>query len=386
MASGWLLRNTLQFVHILRESGLRVDTQRSLLLGEALSEVDIADRETFYCAARSCLVYRQQDLAVFDQAFDAFWRRSRRGGIPLTVPSSMRPQPPAESPAGRIRGFEPGAAGQQAALAYSQVEALRQRDFADLDPDELQSIRTLIRRLAWQLGERISRRQRAGDGRLPDPRRTFRSGLRYGGELLVWELRSPKRRPRPLVVLADISGSMEPYTRVMLQLLYSLAHGLSQPLEAFVFSTRLTRITHWLRAQVAEQALRMVSRGVPDWSGGTRIGEALGQFNRLWARRVLSSGAVVMIISDGLDRGQTALLEEQVARLRRSCRRLMWLNPLLGSPGYEPLALGMRTALPFVDDFLPAHNLASLEGLADQLGRAAHPRPPRRRAAAVPAR
>jgi uncharacterized protein with von Willebrand factor type A (vWA) domain len=187
----------------------------------------------------------------------------------------------------------------------------------------------------------------------------------------VWALRQPRPKFRPLVVLADVSGSMEPYSRVLLEFLYGLAHGLDQPPEIFVFSTRLTRITRALRSQGAEQALRGVFREVLDWSGGTRIGEALRQFNLHWARRVVSGGAVVAIISDGLDRGQTELLRSEVARLQRSCWRLMWLNPLLGSPDYEPLAQGMRAALPFVDDFLPANNLARLEELALQLQRAA---------------
>ncbi len=373
MASGWLLHNTLLFVRLLRELGLPIDTRRSILLGQAMAQVGVADRDDFYHAARSCLIYRQQDLAAFDRAFRAFWRSRTLGGIPLSIPGRPRRRDQAGPATAPTRGWESGGADQAAALRYSAAEALRQRDFADLDPEEQRAIQALIRRLAWRLEEHLSRRYRLGDGRLPDPRRTFRSGLRYGGELLVWELRRPKGKPRPLVLLADISGSMEPYTRILLQFLYSLTHGLAQPLEAFVFGTRLTRISNWLRLRDAEQALRRVSLGVPDWSGGTRIGESLRQFNLHWARRVLSRGAVVIIISDGLDRGQPALLRGEIARLQRSCRRLIWLNPLLGSLDYEPVALGMRTALPFVDDFLPAHNLASLEGLADQLsGTAAH--------------
>ena len=209
---------------------------------------------------------------------------------------------------------------------------MRQKDFAELTAEELEQVRRLMRKVAWRLGKHPGRRQRAGKGRLPDHRRTFRSSLRYGGEPLVWALRQPRPKFRPLVVLADVSGSMEPYSRVLLEFLYGLAHGLDQPPEIFVFSTRLTRITRALRSQGAEQALRGVFREVLDWSGGTR---------------------------------------SEVARLQRSCWRLMWLNPLLGSPDYEPLAQGMRAALPFVDDFLPANNLARLEELALQLQRAA---------------
>jgi hypothetical protein len=235
-----------------------------------------------------------------------------------------------------------------------------------------------MRKTAWRLGLHPGRRQRAGKGRLPDYRRTLRSSLRYGGEPLVWALRQPRPKYRPLVVLADVSGSMEPYSRMLLQFLYGLANGLDQPPEIFVFSTRLSRITRALQSQDAEQALRGVFQDVLDWSGGTRIGEALRQFNLHWARRVLFRGTVVAIISDGLDRGQTELLRSEVARLQRSCWRLMWLNPLLGSLDYEPLAQGMRTVLPFVDDFLPVNNLARLEELALQLrGATAGPRPRR---------
>jgi uncharacterized protein with von Willebrand factor type A (vWA) domain len=196
----------------------------------------------------------------------------------------------------------------------------------------------------------------------------------------VWALRGPRPKLRRLVLLADVSGSMQPYLRLLLQFLFGLSHGLERPPEVFVFSTRLTRITRPLRLRGAEQALQEVYREVLDWSGGTRIGEALRQFNLHWARRVLSGGAVVAILSDGLDRGQTEQLSLEVARLQRSCWRLMWLNPLSGSPDYEPLAQGMRAALPFVDDFLPTNNLASLEAVALQLqSAAARPQPRRNR-------
>jgi len=370
-----LLRNILHFVRLLRDLGLPVDPHRALLFGQALTQVGVAERIEFYFAARSCLIYRQQDLADFDRAFDAFWRSRGRGAIPLTLPARPRRRAADSDPAaggGPSSGIEPEPVGP---LAYSAAEALRQKDFAGLTPEELEQVKRLMRKLAWRLGEHPGRRQRAGKGRLPDHRRTFRSSLRYGGEPLVWALRQPRPKLRPLVLLADVSGSMEPYSRMLLQFLYGLAHGLDRPPEIFVFSTRLTRITRALRLQGAEQALHGVFQEVLDWSGGTRIGEALRQFNLHWARRVLTRGAVVAIISDGLDRGQTKLLRSEVARLQRSCWRLLWLNPLLGSPDYEPLAQGMRAALPFVDEFLPANNLAGMEELALQLQRAAaHPR------------
>jgi uncharacterized protein len=195
----------------------------------------------------------------------------------------------------------------------------------------------------------------------------LRRNLKYGGHVLDWSLREPQLKPRPVVVLADISGSMERYTRLLLHFLYTLARGLGQPVQTFVFSTRLTPISRPLKHKDIDRALREVSQTVKDWSGGTRIGDALKEFNFKWGRRVLGRGAVVLIISDGWDRGDPDLAAREMARLQRSCYRLIWLNPLLGSPAYQPLTRGMQAALPYVDDFLPVHNLASLEDLAEHL-------------------
>jgi uncharacterized protein with von Willebrand factor type A (vWA) domain len=225
----------------------------------------------------------------------------------------------------------------------------------------------LIRRssqLAWR---RRSRRLTPGRGPEIDLRRTLRSSFRHGGEWLDW---SPMRRlnkNRPLVVLADISGSMTPYSRLLLMFVYGLARGCGAPLEAFVFGTRLSRITRPLISLPVDQALDRVARQVQDWSGGTRIGEALHDFNLNWTRRVLSAGAVVLLISDGWDRGDPDQLAEEMARLQRRAHRLIWLNPLLGTPGYRPLTRAVQAALPYVDDFRPAHNLASLNDLASSL-------------------
>lgn len=376
-----LLGNILRFVHLLRGLGLPVDPHRALLLGEALEHVEIRRRSDFYHAARSCLIYRQQDLTEFDRAFEAYWSHHFPGGIPLTLPRRPRPRAAdsaSASSTGLSAAIDPHAAEGVERPAYSAAEVLRHKDFAELSRDELEAVARRLRRLIWRLGEHPGHRQRPGSGPLPDHRRTFRASLRFGGELLVWALRQPRPKLRRLVLLADVSGSMQPYVRIMLQFLYGLSHGLDRPPEVFVFSTRLTRITRPLRPRGAEQALQEVFREVPDWSGGTRIGEALRQFNLGWARRVLSGGAVVVILSDGLDRGDTARLGGEMARLQRSCWRLMWLNPLSGSPDYEPLAQGMRAALPFVDDFLPASNLADLEAIALQLHSiASRPRPRR---------
>ena len=215
---------------------------------------------------------------------------------------------------------------------------------------------------------------------MPDWRRTFRQSLPYGGEPLQLAYRKPREKPRPLVLLCDVSGSMERYTRMLLHFIHSLAGDLGR-VEAFLFATRLTRITRCLGYRSIDQAVNEVARAVPDWAGGTRIGAAVKAYNYAWARRTLNSGAVVLIISDGWDRGEPELLSKEMARLQRSCHRLIWLNPLLGSPGYQPLTQGMQAALPYVDDFLPVHNLDRLESLARHLNQLSPRRAPLRRAA-----
>jgi hypothetical protein len=220
--------------------------------------------------------------------------------------------------------------------------------------------------LSWDLGKRRTRRLIAGDGDRLDLRRTWRRNLKYGGELLELAHRRPKDKPRSLVLICDISGSMERYTRMLLHFIHSIAGGPGQT-EAFLFATRLSRVTRYLNHRGIDQALTEVSRAVPDWAGGTRIGEALKTFNYRWARRLHLGSAVVLIVSDGWDRGEPELLAREMTRLRRSCHRLIWLNPLLGSADYQPLAQGIRIALPHVDDFLPVHNLNSLRTLARHL-------------------
>jgi uncharacterized protein with von Willebrand factor type A (vWA) domain len=232
--------------------------------------------------------------------------------------------------------------------------------------------------MTWRLGTRETRRRvRANLGEFVDQRATLRRSLRYGGVPIDLRHRKPKRRQRPLILLCDISGSMDRYSRLLLRFVHAIEHGLDA-VEVFVFGTRLTRITRSLRTRDVDDAIASVVKAVDDWSGGTRIGESIKTFNYLWSRRVLRSGATVVIISDGWDRGDPNLLATELARLQRSCRRLIWLNPLLGAPGYQPLTQGIRAALPYVDDFLPIHNLQSMEALAKLLA-AVEDRPPLRR-------
>jgi uncharacterized protein with von Willebrand factor type A (vWA) domain len=375
-----LLRNLVLFGRVLRGLGLDVNPGRVIDLAQALGHVQIGLKSDFYHASRALLVHRRDDVPLFDQAFDMFWqtplgewklvdlkgRRIRRvEARPLVAPPALE---------GSKEGQPlPDDAEERTVLevtkTYSARELLRSRDFASLSESEIDEIRRMIADLTWRLGARLTRRQRSGRGRRIDMRRTLRASLRHGGELLEWRHREPREKPRPLVAICDVSGSMERYTRILLHFTYGLTQGLGQRVESFAFGTRLTRLSRHLRDRDIERALSGVSHAVLDWSGGTRIGECLRSFNFEWGRRVLGGGAVVLLISDGWDTGEPELLAAEMERLQRSCHRLIWLNPLLGSPEYEPLTRGMQAALPHVHDFLPVHNLASLEALARRLSK-----------------
>jgi uncharacterized protein with von Willebrand factor type A (vWA) domain len=380
-----LLRNLLLFGRVLRGYGLDVNPGRMIDLVSALQFVSIGSRTEFYFAARSLLVHRREDIALFDEAFELFWGSRGRSlsSVELrALGQKSRQRPPqfaAPGPGDRESGQSSGEPPVvHPALTYSAREVLRRKDFADLTPQELEAVRTLMAEIVWRVRERRTRRRRPGRGHFIDLRRTIRRNLRYGGEILDWAEREAKRKPRPLVIIADVSGSMERYTRLLLLFTYGLANALEQKVEAFVFSTRLTRITREVSERNLDRALREVARAVPDWSGGTRIGDALRTFNVEWARRVLGRGAITLVISDGWDRGDVDVLSREMARLQRSSRRLIWLNPLLGSAEYEPLTRGIQAALPFIDDFLPVHNMESLEALAAHLGKLDEHRPERR--------
>ncbi len=389
--NGALLRNLLLFGRVLRSLGLDVNPGRMIDLVTALQFISIGRRSDFYHAARGLLVHRREDIARFDEAFEIFWRS--RAGAPTSLDlralgerrrfrrSRFVPPPLGEEPRSGVGDAAPDRDQPpliQATLTYSEREVLRQKDFGDLTDQELEAVRLLMAEIVWHVRERRTRRLQPGHGRLLDLRRTLRLNLRYGGELLDWAEREPKFKPRPLVIIADVSGSMERYTRLLLLFTYGLAKALGQKVEAFVFSTRLTRITKQLHERNLDRALRDVSRVVPDWSGGTRIGEALRTFNFEWGRRVLGRGALTLVISDGWDCGDAGLLSDEISRLQRSSRRLIWLNPLLGSVDYQPLTRGIRAALPYIDDFLPVHNLASLDDLAEHLADLSERRPERR--------
>ncbi len=368
---GYLLGHVLRFGRLLRTMGVDVSLSQMIDLVRALNVVPITSKRDFYYAARALLITRREDIPLFDQAFALFWRTADATPPPADgQPAHLRR---ARLPAEELSAQGEGEGEDETWLierimAYSPLEVLRHKDFAEMTWEEVQEAKRAMAALQWKLGLRRTRRYRAATkGRL-HLRRILRDSLRHGGEPISLAHRARLWQPRPLVVLCDISGSMERYTRMLLHFVHALSHGLKEVnVEAFVFGTRLTRITHHLRHRDVDESLDEVSRVVQDWSGGTRIGEAIKAFNFQWARRVLGRGAVVLIISDGWDRGNVALLQREMARLQRSAYRLIWLNPLLGSESYEPIQRGMAAALPYVDDFLPVHNLASLEQLADVL-------------------
>ena len=392
-----LLRAFVEFGHFLRGKGYStVQTQASDLV-QAAAVVGLSAPADFRNAARAVFAGSRSQFVDFDEVFDQFWhgRRTVQSRKPL---GGITPHPAREYVDREMLLLDAASRGATASepengapdegtvrvAAYSPIEVLRQKDFGNATSDELIQIRRLIAALRWDIAQKRARRLRpASRAGALDMRRIVRSTLRQGGEpaRLFW--RRPKIKPRPMVLLCDVSGSMELYSRVLITFAHALQRGL-RDVESFVFGTRLTRITRVLRNHQIDEALRRVSKSVVDWSSGTRIGPSLHQFNRTWARRKLSRGAVVLIASDGWDRGDVSLLADEMRYLQRSAFRLIWLNPLLGQPEYQPLTLGMQAALPYVDDFLPVHNLASLEQLGTLLAGLSGGRPSRVSGAAIP--
>jgi uncharacterized protein len=404
--------NLLTFGRRLRDAGLPVGSGQLLGFVEAIGAIDVRDERDVYYAARASLVTRPEQRPVFDREFTRFWRElagaqpkplapfaanDAPNEVPLPEASRKRKQEAKQSNAtaeeertvlaiSEAEENEASAdeeeieAPPEDVLLFSARESLRKKDFSQCTPDEIAEARRIIEGMDWRLGTRRTRRRvKATHGDLIDRRATLRHSLKHGGTPI--ELRRQKRkiRTRPLVLICDISGSMDRYARLLLRFVHALGQGLEST-EVFVFGTRLTRITRELRKRDVDAAITRVVESVEDWSGGTRIGQAIKTFNFQWSRRVLRSGATVVIISDGWDRGDPKLLAQEMARLQRSCRRLIWLNPLLGAPGYQPLTQGMRAALPYVDEFLPVHNLQSLQALAELLSQV-EDQPPLRRSA-----
>ena len=383
-----LTANLLGFGRFLRALGLDVSPSQARDALTAVAAVGMARRGDVYHALRATLVSRAADLPVFDAAFGAFWKdhgdglaRRPPGEPHATVSLAAEVVLPEVDPAAASGpdthdSESPTERPADAIGMWSGAETLRDQDFADVTPTELEHIRAALSALAWNPGKRRTRRWARGRGARIDLRRAWRESLR-SGELLRLPTRARTTRPRPLVLLADVSGSMERYSRMLLHFAYALQRARGR-VDVFLFSTRLTCVTRELTRGSVDAAVTAVSRRVPDWSGGTRIGDALRTFHVRWARSVLSRRPVVLIVSDGWDRGDPSVLQQQVARLQRSCHRLIWLSPLLGTVDYRPLTRGLVAALPFVDDFLPARTLGNLEDLARHLNHLPDQRPIRR--------
>jgi uncharacterized protein len=387
-----LLAEAVGFGRALRSAGLQVDLGAAIDFARALGLVDLGQRPIVKDAGAAVFVRRRDDREVYDRVFDQFWRRRGRTLTPRAGPA---PEPDADREEG-----EPGASdelgdGRGATMselaqlgiqlaadaeegpevegatispdAWSRGEVLRHRDFDRMTAAELRDAERFVDLLRPKLERRRTRRQELHPhGRRLAPRAMFRRNLATG-ELTEWVWRRPIREPRQLVVLCDISGSMERHARLLLRFVQALARANEVRTESFVFGTRLTRVTRLLKDRDRDRALSRVADSVNDWAGGTRIGESFREFNHRWARRTLRTSGVVIVVSDGWDRGDPALVAAETARLRRNCHRLVWLNPLASTPGYQPLAAGMKAAYPFIDDFLPAGTLGSLERLGEVL-------------------
>ncbi len=383
---GRLLENLMHFGRALRAAGLPVGPGKVLAAAEAVQAVGITNRNDFYWALHAVFVNRRDQRELFDQAFHIFWRNPQllEKMMGLLLPEMRSPEgPEGEEMSRRLaealhpgQGEAPDDRQQEkeieldAAMTFSDRELLQKMDFEQMSAEEVARAKQLIRRMTLPLMDVQTRRfQPDSRGARADMRATLRAALRSGG-LIALKRKSRRTRPPPLVILCDISGSMSRYSRLFLHFMHAVTNDRDR-VYTFLFGTRLTNVTRFLRYRDVDVALDKVAGAVEDWSGGTRIGQSLGEFNRRWSRRVLAQGAVVLFITDGLDRDAGAGLGPEMDRLHKSCRRLIWLNPLLRYEGFAPKSLGMRAILPYVDEFRPVHNLESLGELVSALSRPA---------------
>ncbi len=387
---GRLADNIVHFVRVLRAAGLPVGPARTLAALEAVEAVGLANREDFRAALAAVLVSRHEQLPVFEQAFDLFWRNPKLlekliASLLPTAYGRVGETPEPELPARIAQAMLPPATdlpradddevALDAAFTMSPREVLQRKDFETMTAEELAAVRGLLRNLRLPLPELPTRRTTpASRGHRVDLRATLRRATGAAGRLAPLAWRRRVRRTPPLVVLCDISGSMDRYARMLLHFLHAVTNDRDR-VHVLLFGTRLTNITRHLKHRDVDVALARVTTAVADWAGGTRIGSCLAEFNRRWSRRLLGQNAVVLLISDGLDAEGGEGLAAQAERLAKSCRRLVWLNPLLRYEGFEARPAGIKAMLPFVDEFLPVHNLESLTDLAAALERS----PPRGR-------
>jgi uncharacterized protein with von Willebrand factor type A (vWA) domain len=377
---GLLAANVMHFGRLLRRAGVAVGPAEVVAAVRALGFVDIGQRAVVQAALRCVMVHRHEDREIFDQAFALFWRNPDAGKF-AAILAAMEGRAPEEerAPPGSRRLAEAMSTAKErpprddakqeidATLTFSEREKLSQMDFEAMSAGEIARAKSEITKLRLPLDQRRTRRWRpSAAGRRSDLQATIRASMRTGGEIFSIARTERVIKPPPLVVLCDISGSMARYAQILLHFIHSVANEREQ-VSVFLFGTKLSNVTRQLRHRDPEIAFQMVSRLVPDWSGGTRIGEAVQKFNKQWARRVLGQGAVVLLVTDGLDRDGAQGLAENMERLHRSCRRLIWLNPLLRWEGFSPKTQGARAMLPHVDEFRPVHNLASLGALIASL-------------------
>jgi uncharacterized protein with von Willebrand factor type A (vWA) domain len=360
------------FTRALRSAGLSVPTGSAVTYAAALGAVGLEEPEPVYWAGRATLVRRPDDIGVYDRVFTTYWADITTLGLSpnWATPVTLAVDETDEEDGGEEG--EPGPPGDEIqALRWSAVEVLSERDMASLTAEEWVEAQRLISALRVSTEMRPSRRhrparRRAGDH--PDLRRTFRRNVRHGGLPLERAWREPAPKPRRMVFLLDVSGSMESYSRAMARFAHAaVSSRRAGRVEVFTLGTRLTRITREMARRDPEAALRSAGRAVSDWSGGTRLGESIGAFNDTWGVRGMARGAIVVICSDGWDRGDPEQMSTEMARLSRVARKVVWVNPLKASPGYAPLARGMAAALPYVDVFVEGHSLRSLEHLATLL-------------------
>lgn len=385
---GMLTDNVMRFCRLLRAAGMPIGPGQTLQALEAVRTVGIGTREDLYWTLHASLITRHDQVALFDQAFHMVWRRPDflRRAMSLFLPQIDEAEPPPPQKKDAQRRLEEAWAREggtkekqpppsedppeiefDAAFTASDRERLHQLDFEQMSLDELAEAKRALAHLRLPVPNVATRRFRAdAAGPRIDLKRTLRRSVRQGGESIDLARRRVRRRPAPLVVLCDISGSMSRYSRMALHLLHAI-HQDGDRVASFLFGTKLTNITRQLRDRDVDTALAQVADSVTDWSGGTRIGACLTDFNRVWSRRVLAQGAVVLLITDGLERESTDRLELEAARLSRSCRKLIWLNPLLRFDGYAPQAKGAQALMPHVHEFRAAHNLASLTALVQAL-------------------
>jgi len=355
------------FCRILRGAGLEVPISKVTTFVEALGRVGLEEKLPVYWAARCTLLSNPGEVDAFNRAFEVFWERKALSRLEIAVPSvSVSLATDAGEDDSDINGDNDGNAGPIIQLRYSPVETLREKDFAECTAAELNELRKLMGSLRLGSTTRASRRRVRSkhQTQIPDMRRTIRRAVSLGGEPIERKFLRRDRRPRRLILLVDVSGSMEPYARALIRFAHATVVGRTR-VEAFAIGTRLTRVTRELSSLDPDAALDAASDAVSDWSGGTRLGSTIRDFNDQWGIRGMARGAIVVILSDGWDRGDPQILSEQMERLHRVSFRQIWVNPLKHTPGYAPLAKGMAAALPHTDQFIEGHSFESLERLAE---------------------